>query len=131
MDAPRIQPINEVEYESKQSKYHHCGKLPIRSIILGPSGSGKTVLLQNLVLDIYRGCFSRIYVFSPPIEVDSSWVPVKKDIEENAKKPLARLLITTLEVLGKAVSPCPLKRTGPQEARHSASRVKRGAGGRN
>ena len=45
MNVPEIKPIQTVEYESKQSKYEQCGKLPIRSIILGPSGSGKTVLL--------------------------------------------------------------------------------------
>ena len=57
------------------------GKLPIRSIILGPSGSGKTVLLQNMILDIYKGCLNRVYIFSPSIEVDASWLPVKKYIE--------------------------------------------------
>ena len=60
MNVPQIKPIKEIEYETKQRKYHHCGKLPVRSIILGPSGSGKTVLLQNMILDIYRGCFSRV-----------------------------------------------------------------------
>ena len=69
----------------KQSKYQVVGKLPIRSIILGPSGSGKTVLLQNMILNIYRDCFSRIYIFSPFINVDSSWDPVKKYIENDMK----------------------------------------------
>jgi ABC-type transporter Mla maintaining outer membrane lipid asymmetry ATPase subunit MlaF len=58
-------------------------KLPCRSILVGPSGSGKSVLLTNLILDIYRGCFSRIYIFSPSIDVDSTWLPVKKYIEKN------------------------------------------------
>ena len=57
----------------------------MRSIILGPSGSGKTILLQNMILDIYRGCFSRIYIFSPSINVDYSWVPVKDYIEKEMK----------------------------------------------
>ena len=55
----------------------------MRSVILGPSGSGKTVLLQNMILNIYRNCFSRIYIFSPSIEVDSTWIPVKKYIEDD------------------------------------------------
>ena len=63
----------------------HSGKLPIRSVILGPSGSGKTVLLSNMILDIYKGCFSRVYIFSPSIEVDSTWVPVKEYIEKEMK----------------------------------------------
>ena len=70
------------EYTVKQSTYDVVGKLPIRSIILGPSGSGKTVLLQNMVLDIYKGCFNRVYIFSPSIDVDASWLPVKKYIEK-------------------------------------------------
>ena len=74
---PKVEPIFTKEFEVKQSKYDVAGKLPIRSVILGPSGSGKTVLLQSMILDIYRGCFSRIYIFSPSIEVDHVWVPVK------------------------------------------------------
>ena len=73
-----IQPIKVKEYEVKQSKYHQCGKLPIRSILLAPSGSGKTVLLQNMILDIYKGCFERIYVFSPSVSIDSTWAPVRE-----------------------------------------------------
>ena len=54
-------------------------------MILGPSGSGKTVLLSNLILDVYKGCFSRVYIFSPSIEVDYTWVPVKEYIEKEMK----------------------------------------------
>lgn len=85
MTTPKIEPINIKDYIVKQSKYQVVGTLPIRSIILGPSGSGKTVLLQNMILDIYRDCFSRIYIFSPSIEVDSSWIPVKKYITDHMK----------------------------------------------
>ena len=52
MQAPIIKPIKTKEFSSKQSKYDHCGKLPMRSPILGRSGSGKTFLLQNMILDI-------------------------------------------------------------------------------
>ena len=60
-------------------------KVPFRSIVLGPSGSGKTILLQNMLLDIYKNCFSRIYIFSPSIDVDSTWIPVKYYIEKEMK----------------------------------------------
>ena len=63
--TPKVEPIHVQEYVVKQSKYEVCGKFPIRSVILGPSGSGKTVLLQNMILDIYRDCFSKIFMFSP------------------------------------------------------------------
>ena len=83
--VPNIQPIKLREFETKQSKYDMVPRLPMRSIILGPSGSGKTILLQNMILDIYRNCFSRIYIFSPSIDVDTTWLPVKKYIEEEMK----------------------------------------------
>ena len=35
----------------------------IKMALQGPSGSGKTVLLQNMILDLYNNCFSRIYIF--------------------------------------------------------------------
>ena len=82
---PKVEPIQVQEFTMKQSKYEVCGKLPIRSVILGPSGSGKTVLLQNMILDIYRNCFSRIFIFSPSIEVDMTWGPVKNCLEKRMK----------------------------------------------
>ena len=45
---------------------------------LAPSGSGKTVLLSNHILNIYRGCFERIFIFPPSIDIDKTWEPVKK-----------------------------------------------------
>ena len=78
-EIPTIKPIKLKEYEVKQSKYNVVSKLPMRSIILGPSGSGKSILLQNFILDIYRDCFSRVYIFSPSINVDfQTWQPVKQ-----------------------------------------------------
>ena len=60
-----------------------AAKLPMRSIILGPSGSGKSILLQNFILDIYSGCFSRVYIFSPSINVDfQTWSPVKSYLDK-------------------------------------------------
>jgi len=82
---PQIAPISLKEYDTRQSKYDMVPKLPMRSIILGPSGSGKTILLQNLILDVYRNCFSRIYIFSPSITVDATWTPVKQYIEKEMR----------------------------------------------
>ena len=82
---PVVEPIKLKQYESKQSKYEMVAKLPMRSILLGPSGSGKTVLLVSMILDIYRDCFARIYIWSPSVFVDHSWEPVKKYIEKELK----------------------------------------------
>ena len=82
MRNPQVKPMKGTkEYTCKQSKYEIAAKLPMRSVILGPSGSGKTILLQSMITDIYAGCFERIYVFSPSIDVDAAWRPVKKYIE--------------------------------------------------
>jgi len=82
---PSIKPIALKDFECKQSKYEMVPRIPMRSLILAPSGGGKTVLLQNMILDIYRDCFSRIYIFSPSIDVDTTWLPVKKYIESEMK----------------------------------------------
>ena len=76
-DIPKIEPIKVQEFAVEQSKYE-MAFLPTRAIICAPSGGGKTVLLSNLTLDAYRGCFSRVYIFSPSIDIDYTRAPVKK-----------------------------------------------------
>ena len=83
--TPKLEPIKVKQFESKQSKYEQVGKLPLREIILGPSGSGKGILLQNLILDVYKNCFERIYRWSPSIDIDQTWRPVKQYIEKELK----------------------------------------------
>ncbi len=80
---PDIKPIKLKEYNVKQSKYNMVGRLPVRQIVLGPSGSGKGIYIQNVIMDIYKNLFARIYIFSPSIEVDyQTWKPVKDYIEK-------------------------------------------------
>ncbi len=81
MSKPDIKPISIKEFQTKQSKYDQVQKLPVRGILLGPSGAGKGVLLQNMILDIYRDCFERVYIFSPSINVDHTWLPVKSYLD--------------------------------------------------
>ena len=84
--VPIIKPIKTKEYEVLESKYKQVGKLPFRTIVLGSSNSGKTSLLQNMIIDIYKGLFERIFIFSPSIEVDyQTWKPVKDYIENDLK----------------------------------------------
>ena len=86
MQTPSLKPIQLKEHTCKQSNYGDVvPKLPMRSMLVGPSASGKTVLLTNMILDIYRGCFSRIYIWSPSIEVDNTWKPVKDYIRDHTK----------------------------------------------
>ena len=39
--------------------------------------------LISLILEQYRGVFERIYIFSPSIDIDDGWIPVKKYIEQD------------------------------------------------
>jgi hypothetical protein len=84
-DDLTITPISVKDFTCKQSKHPVMPKLPLRGVILAPSGSGKTVLLSNLILKMYRGCFERVYVFSPSVNVDQTWEAVKKYQEEVMK----------------------------------------------
>ena len=85
MDIPIVKPYKTKEYTFTQSQYEVAPKLPASMIISAPSGSGKTQLLQFMILDMYRNCFSRIYIWSPSINVDSIWIPVKSYIKNEMK----------------------------------------------
>ena len=84
-EVPIIKPINITDYEFKQSKYEHVPKLPFRSIIVASSTGGKTVLIQNLILNVYKNCFSRTFIFSPSVHNDPTFVEVKKYQREEMK----------------------------------------------
>ena len=45
---------------------------------LAPSGMGKTTTLISLLLGPYRKVFDQIHVFSPSVDIDSAWRPVKE-----------------------------------------------------
>ena len=86
MTTPSLKQIQLNEHSCKQGHYGDIVlKLPMKSMLVGPSGSGKTVLLTNMSLDIYKSCFSRIYIWIPSIEVDNAWEPVKDYIRDNIK----------------------------------------------
>ena len=84
-EVPIVKPAKMKEYEFKQSKHDVAPRIPFSQIVVGPSGSGKTILLQSMILDLYRDCFSRIFIFSSSINVDSVWLPVKDYIEKHLK----------------------------------------------
>ena len=73
------------EYTTRQSAFVHLPKVPIRGALVGGSGSGKTRALVSMLLRQYRGCFSRIFVFSPSVNIDMMWLPVKNYVEHTLK----------------------------------------------
>ena len=82
---PTVEPIDIPEYKYKNSKYEMMPNLPARMLCVASSTGGKTVLIQNLILKIYRNSFERIYIFSPTVNVDDTWTPVKKYITDVMK----------------------------------------------
>ena len=85
LDPPKIEPIIVKQYEFKQSPYPQADKLPFRSIIVSASQGGKGILIQNLVLKIYKGCFERIYIVSPTAHIDEAYKEIIKYIEKELK----------------------------------------------
>ena len=83
--VPIIKPHKLVEYKFKQLTYDVAPGIPFSQIVVGPSGSGKSILLQNMILDLYRNCFERVFIFFASIHVDSVWHPVKEYIEKTLK----------------------------------------------
>ena len=79
----RIKQHPHPDYITEQPDHQHLPPLPLRGLLLGPSQSGKTVALVDMLIRLYRGCWARIYVWSPSVDVDSSWLPVKKYVEEH------------------------------------------------
>jgi hypothetical protein len=84
-EVAKISNLKIKEYEVKQSKYAVMWKLPMRGLICAPSGSGKIYLISSLILDMYRNCFQRVFIFSPSVHIDHTWEPVKKYIEQDMK----------------------------------------------
>ena len=69
------------DYFVKQSPSEIMPRLPgANGLIVGPSRAGKSTAMVSMLLDKdkFRGCFSRIYIWSPSIDVDDSWEPVKR-----------------------------------------------------
>ncbi len=54
----------------------------MRYIAAGPSGAGKGYVFANIILKHFRGCWARIYIFSPTAVLDKTWDPVRKYIQE-------------------------------------------------
>ena len=82
---PKIEPINVRQYQFKQPTYDKADKLPFRSIICSSSQGGKGILIQNLVLKVYRNCFERIYIVSPTATIDEAYREIIKYVETELK----------------------------------------------
>jgi GTPase SAR1 family protein len=85
-----VKPAKSDEFTFAQSKHEVLPKIPFRMIIAGPSGGGKTVLLQSMMTSLYKTSsgqcpFERIFIWSPSVNADPAWQPVKRYIREKMK----------------------------------------------
>ena len=70
-------------------------RVPGSGLALGPTGSGKSSTIISMLLGPYRApVFSRVYVFSPSVDIDSLWDEWKKynsrvlGVDENKEKTM-------------------------------------------
>ena len=56
--------------------------LPSSWILSGPTCSGKSQAWLTLILKVYQGLWDRIFVFSPSILVDDSYVELRKYLDK-------------------------------------------------
>ena len=47
-------------------------------VFLAPSGLGTTTTLVAMLFGPYKGIFDSVHVFSPSVDIDSAWLPVKE-----------------------------------------------------
>jgi hypothetical protein len=85
----RVVPVASDSGKSTEPVYDAIPKVP-RAIVLGPSGSGKTQVLVNLItkfaLDKHgNSIYSRIWIVSPSIDVDSTWQVVKDFVRDKLR----------------------------------------------
>ena len=84
--VPDMGAVKIPEYKCRQSRFPHAPPLALLGLAVGPSMSGKTNMLVKLITEVYRhrdgkSCFDRIYVFSPSVNHDPMWQPVRDMIE--------------------------------------------------
>ena len=78
---PAIQVHQAPSFGAKPGHFAHLPNPPLRFGFIGVSQSGKGVAMLDLLLRHYRGCFARIYLFSPTALLDKSWEPLKRYVE--------------------------------------------------
>ena len=80
--VPKVVPIRQPEWASKQSRYPSLPEAGITNgCLIAPSFTGKTTWLSAWILDWMRGAYARIYIFSPN-SLTPEWQPVRDYIEK-------------------------------------------------
>ena len=75
---PALKRPPETVWKYKQPSDDIYPRCPSAGCFLGPSATGKTTLIVSLILGPYKGVFDRISIWSPSVNIDSAWDPVKE-----------------------------------------------------
>jgi len=67
----------ETQWNFKKPPYPFPQTPGANGCFLAPSGQGKTTTLIAMLLGPYKDIFEEIHVFSPSVDIDSAWAPVK------------------------------------------------------
>ena len=79
--TPKVVPISQPEWQSKQPKYPRLPEAGISNgLLVAPSFTGKTTWLSSWILDWYRGAYARVFIFSPNA-LTPEWEPVKDYVQ--------------------------------------------------
>ncbi len=70
MITSNIKPLSINKLNAKQSPCTMNTELLMTFIILGPAGSCKSILLQYIIMDIYKDYFEHINIVSANIRID-------------------------------------------------------------
>ena len=68
-------PENNWNWQQPPEPFPPC---PSRGCFLGPSVSEKTTTLISMLLGPYKLIYDALYVFSPSVEIDNAWGPVRE-----------------------------------------------------
>ena len=80
--TPKVVPISQPEWQSKQPKYPSLPEAGISNgLLVAPSFTGKTTWLSSWILDWYRGAYARVFIFSPNA-LTPEWEPVRAYVED-------------------------------------------------
>jgi hypothetical protein len=80
---PKIKPPKGKQYRVKQSRFKALdGTNVCRALVYGSSGAGKDVWMTAFLTDSMRGCYERIYYFSPSCDIDSQMIPLQSYVTD-------------------------------------------------
>ena len=91
MDA-KIDASKVKHYKRYQSKIPHLSEMMgMRLGVVGASQSGKGIACQQMILKLFRGCYSRVHIMAPTAKKDKqTWGPVEQYAQNVLKQDISK-----------------------------------------